>query len=109
GGSGVDPAPGYGRSGEVIGQLVSELGNRDRLFLATKVTASGDDIAGAKASIEQSFKHLRTDVIDLMQVHNLTGTDTLAPVLQEQKQAKRIRYIGITTSRDEQHAEVVAS
>jgi aryl-alcohol dehydrogenase-like predicted oxidoreductase len=44
-----------------------------------------------------------------MQVHNLTGTDALAPVLQEQKHAKRIRYIGITTSRDEQHAAMVTS
>jgi aryl-alcohol dehydrogenase-like predicted oxidoreductase len=35
--------------------------------------------------------------------------DALAPMLQELKEAKRIRYHGITTSRDEQHADVVAS
>jgi aryl-alcohol dehydrogenase-like predicted oxidoreductase len=109
GGSVVDTAPAYGLSETVIGRLVAELGNRDRLFLATKLRAAGDDVAAARASIEQSFERLRTPVIDLMQVHNLAGTDQLAPLLQEQKAAQRIRYLGITTSRDEQHAEAAAS
>jgi aryl-alcohol dehydrogenase-like predicted oxidoreductase len=109
GGKVVDTAPAYGRSEEVIGRLIREINNRDHLFLATKVTAQGGDVGASKVSIEQSFARLRADVIDLMQVHNLAGTDALAPVLQEQKQGKRIRYIGITTSRDEQHADVVAS
>ena len=109
GGAVVDTAPAYGRSEEVVGRLVRELENRDRLFLATKVTAPGGDTGASKVSIEQSFERLRTDRIDLMQVHNLNGMDALAPVLQELKQAKRIRYHGITTSRDEQHAETVAS
>jgi aryl-alcohol dehydrogenase-like predicted oxidoreductase len=109
GGSIVDTAPAYGLSETVIGRLVSEIGNRDRLFLATKLTATGNDVDAGKASIEQSFERLRTEVIDLMQVHNLAGTDVLAPVLQEQKRTKRIRYIGITTSRDEQHAAAAAS
>jgi aryl-alcohol dehydrogenase-like predicted oxidoreductase len=109
GASVVDTAPSYGRSEEVIGRLVDELGNRGRLFLATKVTAPDGDVVAARASIAQSFERLRTALIDLVQVHNLAGTDTLAPILQEQKQAKRIRYTGITTSRDEQHAEAAAS
>jgi aryl-alcohol dehydrogenase-like predicted oxidoreductase len=109
GGSVVDTAPAYGTSEEVIGRLVREIGNRERLFLATKVTAGDGDLGAAKISIEQSFDRLRTDVIDLMQVHNLDGTDALYPLLQERKQEKRIRYVGITTSRDEQHAEAAAS
>jgi len=109
GGAVVDTAPAYGLSEAVIGSLVGELRNRGRLFLATKLTATGGDLEGSKASIERSFERLRTEVIDLMQVHNLAGTDILAPLLQEQKRAKRLRYIGITTSRDEQHAEAAAS
>jgi aryl-alcohol dehydrogenase-like predicted oxidoreductase len=109
GGSVVDTAPAYGLSEAVIGRLVSELGNRQRLFLATKLTATGGDTGASRASIERSFERLRTDVIDLMQVHNLAGADVLAAPLLEQKRAKRIRYIGITTSRDEQHAEAAAS
>ena len=37
GGTVIDTAPSYGRAEEVVGQLVAELGLRDRLFLATKV------------------------------------------------------------------------
>jgi aryl-alcohol dehydrogenase-like predicted oxidoreductase len=45
----IDTAPAYGRSEEVIGRLVSELKNRDRLWLATKVTApSGGAAHGRK-------------------------------------------------------------
>jgi aryl-alcohol dehydrogenase-like predicted oxidoreductase len=109
GGAVIDTAPAYGRSEEVIGRLLRELETRDRLFIATKVTAPGGDLGASKVLVEQSFDRLRTDRIDLMQVHNLNGVDALAPMLQELKEAKRIRYQGITTSRDEQHADVVAS
>jgi aryl-alcohol dehydrogenase-like predicted oxidoreductase len=37
GGQVIDTAPSYGRAEEVIGELIEELGARDRLFLATKV------------------------------------------------------------------------
>jgi aryl-alcohol dehydrogenase-like predicted oxidoreductase len=104
GGSVIDTAPGYGRSEEVIGQLVAELGNRGKLFLATKVTAANDDAALGKAMLEESFKRLRTDRLDLVEVHNLMGTEALLPVLAEYKAAKRIRYLGVTTSNDAQHA-----
>jgi aryl-alcohol dehydrogenase-like predicted oxidoreductase len=103
GGTVVDTAPGYGRSEEVIGQLVAELGNRDELFLATKVTAAGDDVARGKAMLEDSFRRLRTDRLDLVEVHNLMGAAVMLPVLAEYKAAKRIRYLGVTTSNDAQH------
>lgn len=103
GGTLIDTAPGYGRSEEVIGQLLADLGNRDRYFLATKATAPNDDAAAGKAVIEESFRRLRTDRIELIQVHSLMGLDTLMPILQELKAAKRIRYVGATTSNDEQH------
>jgi aryl-alcohol dehydrogenase-like predicted oxidoreductase len=109
GGAVVDTAPAYGRSEEVIGRLVRELENRERLFIATKITAPGGDLGASRVSVEQSFDRLRTDRIDLMQVHNLNGVDALAPMLEELKAAKRVRYHGITTSRDEQHGDVVAS
>lgn len=103
GGTVVDTAPAYGRSEEVIGQLVADIGNRDKLFLATKVTTNTDAAAG-RAMIEESFKRLRTKHIELIEVHNLTGTEILLPVLAEYKADKRIRYLGVTTSNDAQHA-----
>lgn len=103
GGRVVDTAPGYGRSEEVIGELVAELGNRDRLFIATKITANEGDVAGARAMLAQSMARLRTNRLDLLQVHSLRGVATLLPLLREEKAAGRIRYYGVTTSSDDQY------
>jgi aryl-alcohol dehydrogenase-like predicted oxidoreductase len=107
GGSVVDTAPLYGRSEAVIGTIVSELGNRDKLFFATKVMSRESDGSDGKASIEESFRRLRTNRIDLLQVHNLAGVDPMIPVLQDLKKAKRIRYYGITTSNPAQHPQMM--
>jgi aryl-alcohol dehydrogenase-like predicted oxidoreductase len=107
GGTVVDTAPAYGRSEEVIGQLVSEIGNRERLFYATKVTAPNGDGAAGRAMLEESFRRLRTDHIELIEVHNLMGTDVMMPALNELKAAKRIRYVGVTTSNDAQHQALI--
>lgn len=104
GGKVVDTAPAYGRSEQVIGQLVAEIGNRDKLFLATKVTAPNGDAPRGTAMLEESFKRLRTDHIELIEVHNLMGVEVMLPILAEYKEAKRIKYLGVTTSNDAQHA-----
>lgn len=108
GGTLIDTAPGYGRSEIVLGELLAELGNRDKFFLATKVTAPNGDVAVGTAMLEESFKRLKTDHIELMQVHSLTGTDVLMPVLLKMKEGKRIRYMGVTTSDNRQYPELIA-
>lgn len=110
GGSVVDTAPSYGggRAEGVIGRLVSDIGNRKELFIATKATARGNDVDGGVRMLEESFRRLRTDRIELMQVHNLIGTEVLLPVLREWKRDGRLRYIGITTSTDAQYEEMEA-
>jgi aryl-alcohol dehydrogenase-like predicted oxidoreductase len=108
GGTIIDTAPGYGRSEIVLGELIAELGNRDRFWLASKVMAPNGDAAAGKASLEESFRRLKTDRIELMQVHSLNGTDAIMPALVELKQQKRIRYIGVTTSDDKQYPELIA-
>lgn len=102
GGSVVDTARVYGRSEQVIGRIVEDLGNRDDLFIATKTPIRGD-VSDAEAALEVSFRDLRTEVIDLMQIHNLHGTDDLMPVFERAKEAGRIRYIGMSTSTDRQY------
>jgi len=109
GGKVIDTAPAYGRSEIVVGELLADLGNRDRYFLATKVTAPDGDLAQGRAMLEESFRRLRTPRIDLMQVHNLDGVDVLMPALREAKEAKRIRYIGVTTSRAEQYPQMLSA
>ena len=111
GGTVIDTAAAYGDSEELIGGALAALNLRSRLFIATKLTASGAGLfgngPGGKASFDRSLERLKTPRVDLLQVHNLDGVDTLMPLLQEWKQAGRIRYIGITTSRVGQHAQMV--
>jgi len=67
------------------------------------------DVEGGKAMIEASFRKLRTPRIDLLHVHNLASTDAMIPVLQDLKRAGRIRYVGMTTSFANQHADMLAA
>lgn len=101
GGMVIDTAPSYGRAEEVIGQLVAELGIRDRLFLATKVGV--DTREEGPAQIRESFRKLRTDRLDLIAVHNLRDVHDQLAILRDLKRAGRIRALGITTSSDDQY------
>lgn len=109
GGKVIDTARGYGTSEEVIGQLLKELGNRDKYFLATKTPLPGPngDVSGGKSVIDVSFQRMQVDVIDLIEIHNFNGLDELTPLLREYKQAKKIRYFGATTSIDNQHDQLI--
>lgn len=108
GGRVVDTAPSYGRAETVIGDLMAELGNRDELFLATKVGAGRGGAAAGIAEMEGSLRRLRTGRFDLLMVHNLAGIDDMLPVLREWKAAGRIRYLGMSTSFDSQYADFAA-
>jgi aryl-alcohol dehydrogenase-like predicted oxidoreductase len=105
GGAVVDTAPIYGQSESVIGDLVGSLGVRKQLFLATKVMAR--DAEAGKASMDESLQKLKTERVDLLQVHNLVGVDAMLPLLQEWKKAGRIRYFGITTSNPADHPRMI--
>ncbi len=90
----IDSSPMYGRAEARVGDLSTEPGVRDKLFLASKVWTSG-----RQAGIDQmraSFKLMRTDKLDLMQVHNLLDVATHGKTLREWKDAGTLRYTGIT-------------
>lgn len=108
GGKLIDTAQSYGTSEAVIGEQVAGIGNRARLFLATK-TAMGGDFANPAAVLDRSFAALRTSRIDLLQIHNLAGIEQLMPTYLDYKRAGKLRYIGITTSVDGQYAGLVAA
>ncbi len=94
GGTVIDSSPMYGRAEEVAGRALVQLKSDVRPFLATKVWTRGRK-AGIR-QMEESFRLLGNDVIDLMQIHNLVDWRTHLPVLREWKDQGRIRYIGIT-------------
>jgi len=110
----VDTARGYGRSEETLGQCIKEQGNRDGIFLATKFSqgggrggrGGGEAAPDARGGLELAFTRLQMERVDLMMVHNLGGLDALLPVMRELKQAGRFRYIGVSTSSDNQHQAV---
>lgn len=102
GGRVIDTARAYGRSEEVIGQLVERMGNRKHFFLSTK-TPMGQ-LRSPGVEIQDAFDRLRVDMIDLLLVHNLNGLDQFMPFFIEEKKKGRIRYIGVSTSTDNQYA-----
>jgi len=104
GGRMIDSSPMYGSAESVAGDLVAELGLRDRLFIATKVWTRGR--ADGIAEMERSFKRLRVTTMDLMQVHNLLDVDVHTKTINDMKAKGRIRYCGITHYTASAHAEV---
>jgi aryl-alcohol dehydrogenase-like predicted oxidoreductase len=103
GGTVFDTAPSYGASEEVAGRIARELGVTDRIFWATKVNVvpRGEekaDPAKAREQIENSFRLIGKERIDLVQVHNLADIPTQLAILQEYKAAGRVRYVGVTST-----------
>jgi aryl-alcohol dehydrogenase-like predicted oxidoreductase len=94
GGTVIDSSPMYGTSERVVGDLAAELNLRPKLFFATKVWTSGRD-AGVR-QMEESFRLLRTDRMDLMQVHNLLDWRSHLATLRQWKEQKKVRHIGVT-------------
>ncbi len=96
----IDTARGYTVSEEYIGLGLE--GIRDRFILATK--AMSRDREGMEKDIATSLKNLRTDYIDLYQIHNPSPADlekVCAPggaleALEAAKAAGKIGHLGVT-------------
>jgi aryl-alcohol dehydrogenase-like predicted oxidoreductase len=106
GGKLIDTAPSYGNAETVVGDLVAQAGNRDRLFLATKVGQGKQGVQAGRAEMEKSLQRLKVDKVDLMQVHSLAGVNEMLPVLREWKEAGKTRYIGVTSTSKTQYPEL---
>jgi aryl-alcohol dehydrogenase-like predicted oxidoreductase len=108
----IDTSPDYGRSEELIGTYLGH--RRDEFFLASKCGCPLDVPADAtppyahdytpgnvRADVEQSLRRLRTDRLDLVQVHMSPSRATLAEnhtveTLQELQAEGKIRFIGMS-------------
>ena len=82
----------YGQSERVIG--LSTEGCQERFQLATKVWCHGH--AQGEAQINQSFRLLKTDYIDVLQIHNLVDWRAHLGTLERLRDQGRIGLIGIT-------------
>lgn len=106
GGKVIDSSPMYGPAEGVTGDLLTDLKARDKAFIATKVWTRGR--AEGIAQMEESFRRLRTERIDLMQVHNLLDWRVHLETLREWKQRGRIRYLGVTHYTESAYADLEA-
>jgi diketogulonate reductase-like aldo/keto reductase len=118
GGKVIDSSPTYQRSEIFIGETVRSFGIQNDLFLATKVNVGQRGKDAAKDQMEGSSETYGKRVIDLMQVWNLGDSirslsdsflQTHMEAVTEWKAAGRARYIGITTSRDQQYTDFEAA
>jgi predicted aldo/keto reductase-like oxidoreductase len=95
-----------GRSEERMGKALAD-GYRQKAFLMTKLDGRNKDAAAKQ--LEQSLTRLRTDVIDLVQMHeiirmedptNIFAEGGAIEALVEAKKAGKLRYIGFTGHKD---------
>lgn len=102
----IDTAAGYRNSEEIIGNSISH--RRSEYFLATK--SKQRDYQSAKEEMERSLRRLKTDYIDLLQIHYVNYSTEFKKAMQEDgsyraalelKKEGKIRFIGITGHRPE--------
>jgi diketogulonate reductase-like aldo/keto reductase len=106
GGRIVDSSPQYGPSEAMFGEVLRQIPNAPELFVATKVATEGRE-AGIR-QMEASPRKMAVDAIDLMQIHNLRDWRSQLPTLRSWKAEGRIRYLGISASRETLYAEYIA-
>lgn len=101
------PAYGFGHSEEVVGRAIERLGGRDRVVIATKLGLEphGDSVYRNSSrkrifqEVEESLRRLRTEYIDLYQVHwpdPRTPYEETAQALLELQQAGKVRALGVS-------------
>jgi aryl-alcohol dehydrogenase-like predicted oxidoreductase len=96
GGTLIDTAPSYGQAESVLGDILTKTGQRQRVFLATKLEREsfGDEAAG----LQQSLRRLQTNRVDLLQLHNVDDPKQTLAALRALKSRGLCRYTGITTT-----------
>jgi len=95
GGTVIDTAPTYSVAEDVLGALLAEQSLRPKVWLATKLSG----VSGREAGLEQ-FNHtlgrLKTDKVELLQVHNLGDLKTQLALARDLKAEGKTRYVGVT-------------
>ncbi|MCI0911343.1 aldo/keto reductase [Pseudomonas putida] len=106
GGKVIDTSPNYGGADRILGQLLEEGGWHRQCFIATKIAA--DSRPDAEVQWAGTLKSLRTDKVDLLQIHNLRDWKTQLPYARQLKQQGKTRYVGITHYLNSGHDEVAS-
>ena len=102
GGRLIDTASTYGEAEAVLGDVMAAGGLRDRIFIATKLEEPD------AAELKRSLSRLRTDRLDLLQLHNVRDTQQSLAQFKDWKAEGTCRYIGITSTRRRDYPAVEA-
>jgi myo-inositol catabolism protein IolS len=100
----IDTAQAYRSSEEVIGRALAG-GYRERCFLATKASGGSYTQTAMREAMEQSLRALRSDYVDLYQIHGWRGDVPLEEqigTLVDLQQEGKTRYIGVSNYNAEQ-------
>jgi diketogulonate reductase-like aldo/keto reductase len=106
GGKVVDTWPRNGANDARFGSVINEPELRDALFVTTKIDQPGKE-AGL-TQLRDAHRNYGRKVIDLAQIFSLTDLDTHWPTLRQWKDSGQARYIGVTVSQDQRHAQLEA-
>jgi aryl-alcohol dehydrogenase-like predicted oxidoreductase len=101
----IDTAPTYSNAEDVLGPLLADAKLRPKAFIATKLSGVVGRDRGL-AQFQQSLKSLRTDKVELLQVHNLGDWKTQMAVARELKEQGKVKYTGITHYLDSAHEQL---
>jgi len=101
----IDTAPTYGNAEDNLGPLMGEGGYRKKAFIATKLSGVSGRDAGF-AQFENTLRRLKTDKVELLQVHNLRDWKTQLEVARELQKQGKVKYVGVTHYVDSAHAEL---
>lgn len=98
-----------GKSEERMGKALASGGRRDQVFLMTKVCTHGRDAKVAMRQLEESLRRLKTDYLDLWQVHEVAFyndperhfmTGGVIEALDRAKRQGKVRFVGFTGHKD---------
>jgi aryl-alcohol dehydrogenase-like predicted oxidoreductase len=96
-----------GASEQIMGKALAD--RRDRVFLMTKVCTHGRDKREAMRQLEQSLRRLKTDHLDLWQIHECVYYNDpdrhfmrggVVEALGEAKRQGKVRFVGFTGHKD---------
>ncbi|UNK49282.1 aldo/keto reductase [Lysobacter sp. S4-A87] len=105
GGSLIDTAPTYSTAEDVLGDLIADAKVRQKLFIATKLSGVSGREEGL-AQFNDSLRRLKTDKVELLQVHNLRDTAAQIALARELKKQGKTRYVGLTHYREDGQAQL---
>jgi aryl-alcohol dehydrogenase-like predicted oxidoreductase len=101
----IDTAPTYSNAEEVLGPLLAGAKLRPKAFIATKLSGVVGRDKGL-AQFQKTLKSLRTDKVELLQVHNLGDWKTQLALARELKEQGKVKYTGITHYLDSAHEQL---